>query len=49
MREISDTELDFVAAAGGSLIDVDVDVDISHSFNNNQTQVGVLSDQDQRR
>ena len=45
MRELNETELDFVAA--GALINVDVDVDIDHSFNNigndNQVQVGVLS------
>jgi hypothetical protein len=49
MRPLTDTELDFVAAGGGSLIDVDVDVDIEDSLNNNNVAVGVLSDIDQRQ
>jgi hypothetical protein len=51
MRPLTDAELDFVAAGGGSLIDadVDVDVDIEDSFNNNNVAVGVLSDIDQRQ
>ena len=44
MRELTNAELDLVAAGGGSLIDVDVDVDIQDTLNNNNIAVGVLSD-----
>jgi hypothetical protein len=49
MRTLTDEELDFVAAAGGSLIDVDADVDIKDNLNNNQVQVGILSKQNQQQ
>jgi hypothetical protein len=49
MRTLTDEELDFVAAAGGSLIDVDVDVDVKDTLNNNQVQVGILSKQNQQQ
>jgi hypothetical protein len=37
--ELRDEELDFVAAAGGSLVDLDVDVDVE----DNQTNISVIN------
>lgn len=42
MRQLTNAELDLVAAGGGSLIDVDVDIE--DTLNNNNIAVGVLSE-----